>query len=149
MWARCQGPEEDLSCVLSEGVHLPALPPLSALEEGEGQGHLGLAWFSHLQEGFFCNVCMKSMLFPGDRRGLTGAGGGILGSRQRFPSLVGVGRGQEGGCYPAHLTRALEPAVLGCVKSGNLPPLMYNLELTANKVGFCLYTLVLSVCLSV
>lgn len=24
---------------------------------------------------------------------------------------------------------------------------MYNLELTANKVGFCLYTLVLSVCL--
>lgn len=25
---------------------------------------------------------------------------------------------------------------------------MYNLELTANKVGFCLYTLVMSVCLS-
>lgn len=25
---------------------------------------------------------------------------------------------------------------------------MYNLELTANKVGFCLYTLVTSVCLT-
>lgn len=55
----------------------------------------------------------------------------------------------ERGRYPAYLIRALEPAVLGCVKSGNLPPLMYNLELTANKVGFRLYALVMSVCRSV
>ena len=65
---------------------------------------------------------------------------------QRFPSFVG---GEErGGCFPTQLIRALKPAVLGCVERGNLPPLMYNLELTANKVGFCLYTLVTSLCLT-
>lgn len=39
------------------------------------------------------------------------------------------GEGSQRACYPAHLKRALEPAVLGCVKCGNFPPLMYNLEL--------------------
>lgn len=109
------------------------------------------ASFYYPQEGSFCNLCMKFMSFPGKRRGLTGEGGGghVGGAdRQRFPFLVGVWRGVERGRYPAHLIKALEPAVLGCVKSGNLAPLMYNLELTANKVGFCLYALVLSVCLS-
>lgn len=58
-----------------------------------------------------------------------------------------MGGEERGGCFPTQLIRALKPAVLGCVERGNLPPLMYNLELTANKVGFCLYTLVTSVCL--
>lgn len=74
--------------------------------------------------------------------------GGTLGEQAEVSCPMGVGRGRERGCYPAHLIRALEPAVLGCVTSGNLPPLMYNLELTANKVGFCLYVLVMSVCLA-
>lgn len=58
------------------------------------------------------------------------------------------GEGSQRACYPAHLKRALEPAVLGCVKRGNFPPLMYNLELTANKMGFCLYVWVLFLCLT-
>ena len=49
------------------------------------------------------------------------------------------GEGSQRACYLAHLKRALEPAVLGCVKCGNFPPLMYNLELTANKMGFFLF----------
>lgn len=58
------------------------------------------------------------------------------------------GEGSQRACYPAHLKRALEPAVLGCVKRGNFPPLMYNLELTANKMGFCFYLWVLFLCLT-
>lgn len=73
--------------------------------------------------------------------------GACLGSRQRsFPA--GWEEGLQRACYPAHLKRALEPAVLGCVKCGNFPPLMSNLELTANKMGFCLYILVLFLCLT-
>jgi hypothetical protein len=64
---------------------------------------------------------------------------GAPGEQAEVSFPVGWGVGGEG-CYPAHLMRALEPAVLGCVKCGNFLPLMYNLELTANKVGFCLYT---------
>lgn len=78
---------------------------------------------------------MKFMSFPGK------GGGHLRGPSRGFLPLCGWGRGRAGR-YPARPVRALEAAVLGCVKSGNLPPLMYNRELTANKVGFCLYTLV-------
>lgn len=75
------------------------------------------------------------MSFPGK------GGGHLRGPSRGFLPLWGWGRGRDGR-YPARPVKALEAAVLGCVKSGNLPPLMYNRELTANKVGFCLYTLV-------
>lgn len=42
-------------------------------------------------------ICMKFMSFPGERRGLTGEGGGRARGADRFPSLVGVGRGGKGG----------------------------------------------------
>lgn len=75
-------------------------------------------------------------------------GGGHVWEAGRGLPLRRGGEGSQRACYPAHLKRALEPAVLGCVKRRNFPPLMYNLELTANKMGFCLYILVLFVCLT-
>lgn len=54
------------------------------------------ASFYYQQEGSFCNLCMKFMSFPGERRGLPGEGGGHARGADRFPSLVGVGRGREG-----------------------------------------------------
>lgn len=91
---------------------------------------------------------MKFMLFPGERRGPTEWGGGHVWEAGRGFLPFRGGKGLQRACYPAHLKRALEPAVLGCVKCGNFPPLMSNLELTANKMGFCLYLLVLFLCLT-
>lgn len=63
------------------------------------------ASFYYQQEGSFCNLCMKFMSFPGERRGLTGEGGGHTqcGGRQTFPSFVGVGEEwREGTPYSPH-----------------------------------------------
>lgn len=61
--------------------------------------------------------------------------GGTLGRQAEVSLPCRGGKGLQRACYPAHLKRALEPAVLGCVKHGNFPPLMYNLELTAKQSG--------------
>lgn len=60
------------------------IPPPSllsvALEEDEGgEVFSDCASFYYQQEGSFCNLCMKFMSFPGERRGLTGEGGGHTG----------------------------------------------------------------------
>lgn len=49
------------------------------------------ASFYYQQEGSFCNLCMKFMSFPGERRGLTGEGGGCIGGAGRgfLPSWGG------------------------------------------------------------
>lgn len=73
--------------------------------------------FYYSQEGSFCNLCMKFMSFPGRGEGQLERVGGTLGKQAEvsFPCR-GVGRVGERGCYPVRLMRALEPAVLGCVK---------------------------------
>lgn len=54
------------------------------------------ASFYYKQEGSLCNLCMKFMSFPGERRGLTGEGGGhARGADRGFLPLLG-GRGGEG-----------------------------------------------------
>ncbi|CAK6446237.1 unnamed protein product [Pipistrellus nathusii] len=50
------------------------------------------ASFYYQQEGSFCNLCMKFMSFPGERRGLTGEGGGHAGGAG--PGFLPLGRGE-------------------------------------------------------
>lgn len=54
------------------------------------------ASFSYGQEGSFCNLCMKFMLFPGERRGPTEWVGGTCGKQAEGSFPAGVGRGRRG-----------------------------------------------------
>lgn len=55
------------------------------------------ASFYYQQEGSFCNLCMKFMSFPGERRGLTGEGGGhVRGAGRGFLPCGGGERYGEG-----------------------------------------------------
>lgn len=66
--------------VLSYYVRPSSLLPLCGPEEDEGgEAFSDCASFYYQQEGSFCNLCMKFMSFPGERRGLTGEGGGHAG----------------------------------------------------------------------
>lgn len=54
-------------------------------------------------------------------------------------------RSREGDATPVTWSGLSNQPFWVVLKVGTFPPLMYNLELTANKVGFYLYTVVLSV----